>query len=154
MTWHQANSECWVFLLDDQPSLCNKKRKKTVPAYCHCCSVAKSCLTLRPHELQHTQASLSFTISQSLFKFISIELVMLSNHFILCHPLLLLPSIFPSIKVFSSVLALLIRCPQYWSFSSSINPSNGYSELISLRIDWFDLLAVQWTLRSLFQHHD
>ena len=100
------------------------------------------------------QASLSFTISQSLFKFISIELVMLSNHFILCHPLLLLPSIFPSIKVFSSVLALLIRCPQYWSFSSSINPSNGYSELISLRIDWFDLLAVQGTLKSLLQHHN
>ena len=100
------------------------------------------------------QASLSFTISQSLFRFISIELVMLSNYFILCHPLLLLLSIFPSIRVFSSEVALHIRCPQYWSFSSSINPSNGYSELISLRIDWFDLLAVQGTLKSLLQHHN
>ena len=95
-----------------------------------------------------------FTISQSLLKFMSIELVMLSNHFILYYPLLLLPSIFPSIRVFSSELALRIRCSQYWSFSSNINPSNGYSELIPLRIDWYDLLAVQGTLKSLLQHHN
>ena len=126
MTWHQANSECWVFLLDDPPGLCNKKRKKTIPAYCCCCSVAKSCLTLQPHELQHTQASLSFTFSQSSPKFMSIELVMPSNHLILGCPLLLLPSIFPSIRVFSNESALQIRWPKYWSFSFSISPSNEW----------------------------
>ena len=83
----------------------------------------------------------------------SIELVILSNHLILCHPLLLLLSIFPSIRVFSNELALPIRWPKYWSFSFSISPSNKYSALISFRIDWFDLLAVQGTLRSLLQHH-
>ena len=99
------------------------------------------------------QTSLSFTISQSLLKLMSIELVMPSNHLILCCPLLLPPSIFPSIRVFSSALALRIRWPKYWSFSFSISPSNEYSGLISFRIDWFDLLAVQGTLRSLLQHH-
>ena len=99
------------------------------------------------------QASLSFTISWRLLKFMSIELVILSNHLILCHPLLLLLSIFPSIRVFSNELALPIRWPKYWSFSFSISPSNKYSALISFRIDWFDLLAVQGTLRSLLQHH-
>ena len=98
------------------------------------------------------QASLSFTISQSLLKFMSIESVMPSNHLILCHPLLLLPAIFPSIRVFSNESVLLIRWPKYWSFS--ISPSNGYSWLISFRIDWFDLLAVQRTLKSLLQHHN
>ena len=83
----------------------------------------------------------------------SIELVILSNHLILCHPLLLLLSIFPSIRVFSNELALPIRWPKYCSFSFSISPSNKYSALISFRIDWFDLLAVQGTLRSLLQHH-
>ena len=97
------------------------------------------------------QASLSFTVSQSLLKFMSIESVMPPNHLILCHPLLLLPSIFPSIRVFSSDLALCIRWPKYWSFSFSIKPSIEYSGLISFRIDWFDLLAVQRTLRSLLQ---
>ena len=81
------------------------------------------------------------------------ELVMPSNHLILCHPLLLLPSIFPSIRVFSNELVLCIRWPKYWSFSFSISPSNEYSELISFRIDWFDVLAVQGTLKSLLQHH-
>ena len=81
-------------------------------------------------------------------QFMSIELVMLSNHFILCHPLLLLPSIFPSIRVFSNESALCIRWPKYWSFSFSISPSNEYSGLASFRIDWFDLLAVQGTLKS------
>ena len=82
----------------------------------------------------------------------SIELVMLSSHLILCHPLLLLPSIFPSIRVFSNESALHIRWSKYWSFSFSLSPSNEYSGLISFRIDWFDLLAVQGTLRSLLQH--
>ena len=99
------------------------------------------------------QASLSITNSQSLLKLISIELVMPSNHLILCHPLLLLPSIFPSIRVFSNESVLCIRWPKYWSFNFKIRPSNEYSGPISLRVDWFDLLAVQWTLKSLLQHH-
>ena len=97
------------------------------------------------------QASLSFTISWSLFKLKPIESVMPSNHLILCHPLLLLPSIFPVIKVFSNELALGIRWPKHWNFS--ISPSGEYSELFSFRIDCFDLLAVQGTLKSLLQHH-
>ena len=98
------------------------------------------------------KASLSITNSQSFLKFMSIESVMPSNHLILCHPLLLLPSIFPSIRVFSNDSALHISWPKYWSFSFSISPSNEYSGLISFRIDWFDLLAVQGNLKSLFQH--
>ena len=100
-----------------------------------------------------SQASLSITNSQSLLKLMSIESVMPSNHLIFCHPLLLLPSIFPSIRVFSSVSVLHIKWPKYWSFSFIISPSNEYSELISYRIDWFDLLAVQGTLKSILQHH-
>ena len=99
------------------------------------------------------QASLSITNSQSSPKPMSIELVMPSNHLILCCPLLLLPSIFPSIRVFSNESALRIRWPKYWSFSFSISPSNEYSGLISFRMDWLDLLAVQGTLKSLLQHH-
>ena len=99
------------------------------------------------------QASLSITNSQSLLKLKSIELVMPSNHLILCCPLLLWPSIFPSIKVFSNESVLRIRWPKYWGFSFSINPSNEYSGLTSFRIDWLDLLAVQETLKSLLQHH-
>ena len=99
------------------------------------------------------QASLSFSISRSLRKLMSIESVMPSNHLILCHPLLLLPSIFPSIRVFSDESVLHIRWPEYWSFSFSISLSNEYSGLISLRMDWLDLLAVQGTLKSLLQHH-
>ena len=99
------------------------------------------------------QATLSITNSQSLLKLMSIESVMPSNHLILCHPLLYLPSIFPSIRVFSSKSALGIRWPKYWSFSFSNSPSNEYSGLISFRIDWLDLLAVQGTLKSLLQHH-
>ena len=95
------------------------------------------------------QASLSIIDSWSLLKLTSIELVMPSNHLILCHPFLLLPSIFPSIRVFSNESVLLIRWPKYWSFSFSISPSNEYSGLISFRIDWLDLLAVQGTLKSL-----
>ena len=100
------------------------------------------------------QASLSFTISQSLLKLMSIESVMPSNHLILCHPLLLLLSIFPGIRVFSSESTLCIKWPNYWSFSFSISPSNEYSGLISFRLDWLDLLAVQETLKSLLQHHN
>ena len=99
------------------------------------------------------QVSLSFTISQSLLKLMFIELVMPSNHLNLCHPLLLLPSIFSSIRVFSNVSALQIKWPKYWSFSFSISPSKEYSGFISFRMDWFDLLAVQGTLKSLLQHH-
>ena len=99
------------------------------------------------------QASLSITNSQSLLKLMSIESVMPSNHLILCHPLLLLLSIFPSIRVFFSESVLHIRWPKYWSFSFSISPSNEHSGLISFRMDWFDLLAVQGTLKSLLQHH-
>ena len=99
------------------------------------------------------QASLSITNFQSLLKLMSIESVMPSNHLILCRPLLLLPSIFPSIRVFSKESLLHIRWPKYWSFSFSISPSNEYSGLISFRVDWLDLLAVHRTLKSLFQHH-
>ena len=109
--------------------------------------------SLRPHGLQQRQASLSSTISWSLLKLMSIESVMPSNHPILCHPLLLLPSIFPSIRVFSNESVLRIRWPKYWSFSFSIRPSNEYSGLIFFRTGWLDLLAVQGTLKGLLQHH-
>ena len=99
------------------------------------------------------QASLSFTSYCSLLKLLSIESVMLSNHLILCRPLLLLPSTLPSIKVFSSESVLHIRWTRYWSFNFSISPSNEYSGLISFRMDWFDVLAIQETLKSLLQHH-
>ena len=99
------------------------------------------------------QASQSITNSWSLLKLMSIKLVMASNHLILCHPLLLPPSIFPSIRLFYNKLVLHIRWPKYWSLSLTISPSNEYSGLISLKIDWFDLLAVHGTLKSLLQHH-
>ena len=112
-----------------------------------------SCVWLfATHWTATLQDSLSFSIPQSLLKFMSIELMMQCKHFIFCH-LLLLISIFPSIKVFSNELALHIRWPKYWSFSFSISPSNEYSWVISFRIDWFDLFAVQGTLKSLLQHH-
>ena len=100
------------------------------------------------------QASLSISNSQSLLKLMSVESVMPSNHLILCHPLLLLPSIFPSIRVFSNESVLHIRWPKYWSFSFSISRSNDYSGLISFRMDWLDLLAVPGTLKSLLQHYN
>ena len=100
------------------------------------------------------QVSLSFTISWSLLKLISIQSVMPSNHLVLCHPLLLLPLIFPSITVFSNGSALHIRCPKFWNFSFSISPFKEYLGLISFRMDWLDLLAVQRTLKSLLQHHN
>ena len=105
------------------------------------------------HELQDTRLS-SPSVSPSLLGFMSIELVMLSNHLIICLPLLFLLSVFPSIRAFSNELALRIRWPKYWTFSFSISPSSGYSGLISFRIDCFDLLAVQGTLKSLLQHHN
>ena len=99
------------------------------------------------------QAFLSIASSQSLLKLMSVDSVMPSNHLILCHPLLLLPSICPSIRVFSNESVLHIRWPKYWNFSFSISPSNEYSGLISFRMDWLDLLAIQGTLKSLLQHH-
>ena len=113
-------------------------------------SVIQLCPTLRPHGLQ---AALSFTNSWNLLKLMSIESVMLCNHFILCHPLLLLPSVFPSIRVFSNDSALRMRWPKHCSFSFSSRPSKEYSGLVSFRIDWFDLFPVQGTLKSLLQHH-
>ena len=109
-------------------------------------------LSVTPWTVAH-QASLSFTISRSLLKLMSIESVMQSNHLTLCHPLLLLPSIFPNIRIFSNELALHIRWPEYWSFSFSMSSLNEYSELIFFRIDWFDLLAIQGTLKTLLQQH-
>ena len=115
-------------------------------------SLSRVCLFATPWTTA-CQVSLSITNSQSLLKLISIESVMPSNHYILCGPLLLPSSTFPRIRVFSNVSVLHIRCPKYWSFSFSISPSNEYSVLISFRIDWFDLLAVQGTLKGLLQHH-
>ena len=116
-------------------------------------SVAHFCLTLCDPMDCSTLGSLSTTNSQSLLKLMSIESVMPSNHLILCCPLLLPPSIFPSIRVFSNESALCIRWPKYWSFSFSIIPSKEIPGLISFRMDWLDLLAVQGTLKSVLQHH-
>ena len=116
-------------------------------------SVAQLCLTLcNPMDCSMPGLPV-ITNSQSLLKLMSIELVMPSNHLNLCPPLLLLPSIFPSIMVFSNESVLGIRWPKYWSFSFNISPSSEYSGLIFFRMDWLDLLAVQWTLKSLLQHH-
>jgi len=109
--------------------------------------------SLRPHDLQHSQASLSVTNSQSSLKLISIKLVMPSSHLILCCSLILLPPIPPGIRIFSNESVLHIRWPKYWSFSFSISPSNEHPGLITFRMDWLDLLAVQGTLKSLLQHH-
>ena len=108
--------------------------------------------SVTPHIAAHL-APLSFTVSWNLLKLMSIESVMPSNHLMLCHPLCLLHSIFPNIRVFSNELALHIRWPKYWSFSFSISPFSEYSGLISFRMDWFDLLAIQGTLKSLLQHY-
>ena len=112
-------------------------------------SVDQSCLTLCTPWTPAHQASLSITNSPSLLKLMSIALMTPSNHLILCHPLLFLPSVFPSIRVFSNESVLHIRWPKYWSFNFSISPSNKYSGLISFRMDWLDLLVVQGTLKSL-----
>ena len=115
-----------------------------------CCSVVSD--ILRSHGLKHTRLPCPSPSHKSLLKLRSVELVISSNHFILCHPLLP-PSVFPSIRIFSRESALRIRWPKYWSFSFSISPSSEYSGLISFRIDLFDCLAVQGTLKSLLQHH-
>ena len=115
------------------------------------CSIVSD--SLWPYESQHTQASLSITNSRSLLKPMSIKSVMPSNHLILCRPLFLLPPIHPSIRVFSNELTLHMRWPKYWSFSFNISPSNKHPGLISFRMSWLDLLAVQGTLKSLLQHH-
>ena len=117
--------------------------------YVNCCSATQSCDCLRPHGLQHTR-HLHSSLSPSLLKPTSIELIMPST---LCRPLLFLPSIFPSIRVFSNESTFRIRWPKYWSFSFSISHFNEHPGLISFRMDWFDLLAVQWTLKSLLQYH-
>ena len=128
------------------PSLCGFSSVQPVQ------SLSRVQLFATPWTAAH-QASLSITNSRSLLKLMSIESVMPSNHLVLCHPLLFLPSVFPSIRVFSNESVLCIRWPKYWSFSFSISPSNEYSGLISFRMDWLDLLAVQGTLKSLLQHH-
>ena len=108
--------------------------------------------SLRPYCVQHIRLHCPSPTPRACLKFKPIKMVMPSNHLILCHPLLLLPSIFPSIRIFSNGLAFPIRWPKYWSFS--ISPSNEYSRLISFHSDWFDLFAVQGTLKSLLQHHN
>ena len=127
---------------------------KVSAIWCCCCSVARSCPTLcNPMDCSTSGFPGGFTISWSLFKPMSIESMMPSNRLILCHLLLLLPSIFPSIRVFFNESALCIRWPKDWSFTFSISLSNEYSRFISFGIDWFDLLAVQGILKSLCQHH-
>ena len=140
------NNFCWsIVALQGYISFCcTVKWISYMYTYCYCCSVTKLCRIPCNPWATARQISLSFTISQSLLKLLSTELVMPSNHLILCHPLLHLPSIIPGIRVFSNELAVGIRWPEYWSFS--ISSSNEYSGLISFRIDWCDLLAVQRTL--------
>ena len=116
-------------------------------------SVAQSCLTLRPCGLQHARLPCPSPTPRACSNSCSIESVMPSNHLIFCHPFLLLPSIFPRIRVFSNESVLCIRWPKYWSLSFSISPSSEYSGLISFRMDWFDFLAIQGTLNNLLQHH-
>ena len=129
-----------------------KKHHNIVKYFTSVQSLSHVWLFATPWTAAH-QASLSITNSQSPPKPMSIELMMPSNHLILCHPLLLLPSIFPTIRVFSNESALHMRWPKYWSFSSNISPSSEHPGLISFRMDWLDLLAVQGTLKSLLQHH-
>jgi len=117
-----------------------------------CCSVSVMFYSLWPHGLQYAKLTFS-SLSHEVLKLVSIESLMAPNHLILCHPLLLLPSIFHSIRVFSNDSVLCIRWPKYWSFSFIINPSNEYSVLISFRIDWLDFLAVQGTLKRFLKYH-
>ena len=148
-----CNKRCWSNCVP----ICQKKKKKwtwawTLHQFSSVQLLSHVQLFVTPWTAAR-QASLSITNSRSPPKPMSIELVMPSTHLILCHPLLLLPSIFPSIRVFSNESALHIRWPKYWSFSFSLSPSNEYPGLISLRMNWLDLLAVQGTLKSLLQHH-
>ena len=140
-----------VVMDKDQPQQTSEPIQSNPDSYSSVQS--QSCATLCDPMYPSSQTSLSITNSQSLPKLMSIESVMPSNHLILCHLLLLLPSIFPNIRVFSHESALHIRWPKYWSFSFNISPSNEHPGLISFRMDWLDLLAVQWTLKRLLQHH-
>ena len=161
MTWKRAQGTSpvvqWLRLHTPTPgnrvpqSLMGKLRSH-MPQFSSVQSLSRVWLFATPWTAAH-QAFLSITNPWSLPKLMSIELVMPSNHLILCRALLLLPSIFPNIRVFSNESALLIRWPKYWSFSFNISPSNEFSGLISFRMDWLDLLAVQGTLKSLLQHH-
>ena len=154
-TLNYSSSISWVIISVVTEILCLKWTSLSLLEYiyyiCCCCSVAKSCLTLC-NPMNCSTSGFPVLHSPSWLKLMSVESVMSSNHVVLCHPLLL-PSIFSSIRDFSNESAVPIRWPKYWSFSFSISPSNEYSGLISFRIDWFDLLAVQGTLRSLLQHH-
>ena len=144
------------YVMDDSLRLNNLQNAYLIQHLILCSSyvqlLSRVWLFVTPWTVAH-KASLPITNSRSLLKLISIELVMPSNHLILCHPLVLLPSILPSIRVFSYESVFCIRCPKYCSFSFSISPSNEYSGLISFRMDWLDLLAVQGTFQRLLQHH-
>ena len=142
----------WMKLESVIQSEVSQKEKNKYISSVQFSSVAQSCLTLWPPWTAACKASLSITNSWSMLQLMSIELVMPSNHLILCPPLLLLLLIFPSIGVFSNESALCIRWPKYWSFSINISPSNVHSGLISCRIDWLDLFAGQGTLKSILQH--
>ena len=153
-TW-QRESESWIQVL---PLLFWSNPVIALNLSVHLCSVQFSCSVVSnsvtpAQSAEAHQASLSITNSWSLLKLMPIDLMMPSNHLILCCPLLLPPSIFPSIRIFSNESVLHIRWPKYWRFSFRISPFDEYSGLISFRIDWFDLLAVQGTLRSPLQHH-
>ena len=159
---HEALSKCAIFIMPSDRWTQDYKRRGwvwfvTVPLFSSLLFVGVQLLSrVRLFVTPWTaarQASLPFIISQSLLRLTSIESVVPSNHLVLCGPLLLLPSIFPSIGVFSNESVLRIRWPEYWSLSFSISPSNEYSGFISFGIDWFDLLAVQGTLKSHLQHH-
>ena len=141
----------WLFLLPQDDRVTSLSSSTSLMSCC--CFVHLLCLT--PCNLMDcsTPDFLSFIMSWSLLKLTSIELVIPSSHLILCRTLFLLPSVFPSIKVFSSEWAVCVKWPKYWSFSFSISPSNEYLGLISFRMDWLDLLAVQGTLKTLLQHH-
>ena len=148
---HISIQKCMMWRLILQPEILNENNKQNLFPI-ECISSVQSLICVRLFATPGTaacQASLSITNSQSLLKLTFIESVMPSNHLILCHPLLLPPSIFPSIRVFSNESVLRIRWPKYWSFSFSISPSNEYSGLLSFRMDWLDFLAVRWTLKSL-----
>ena len=148
MEWEVGVSRCKVLCIE----WINNKVLLQSTEFSSVQQLSHVCLFVTPRTAER-QASLSIINSRTLLKLMSIESVMPSHHLILCIPLLLLPSIFPSIRVFSSESVLRIRWPKYQCFSFSISPSNEYSGLISFRMDWFDLLAVQRTLKSLLQHH-
>ena len=150
--WGTTKSQSRVHHLLHEGCVIHSRKHTVVSRFSSVQSLSHVQLFASPWAIAH-QVSLSITNSQSLPKLMSIELVMPSNHLTLCRPFLFLPSIFPSIRVFSNESALLIRWPKHWSFSFNISPSNEHPGLISLRIDWLDLLAVQGTLKSLLQHH-